>query len=156
MTCTFLYHMSVLKYIMHCFLLIETVLNKMYNREMDTAEKLVSYGSTYLLRNGLNSVHMSLTKLKDVTKSAKVCICLSNGLVVYLEFFCFAIKSESIRNESKVRPVPLPFIPLATLEAPKLRPTPEIQLCGTNVERTAQNRILAIARSRYFKPNLLV
>ena len=65
----------------------------MYNREMDTAAKLVSYGSTYLLRDGLNSVHMSLTKLKDVTKSAKVCICLSYGLVVYLEFFllCYQV-----------------------------------------------------------------
>ena len=63
-----------------------------------------------------------------MTKSAKVCICLSNVLVVYLfnsEFFCF-IMSESIRNGSKVRPVQLPFIPLATLEVPKLHLTPEV------------------------------
>ena len=85
------------------------------------------FRTTYLLRNGLNSVHMSLTKL--VTKSAKVCICLSNVLVVYLfhsEFFCFVIMSESIRNGSKVRPVQLPFIPLATLVAPQLHLTPEV------------------------------
>ena len=77
---------------------------------------------------------------------------------VRLEFFCYVIMSESIRNGSKVRPVQLPFIPLATLEAPKLHLTPEVHfavpMCSA---RTAQNRILAIARnSRYFKPNLLV
>ena len=44
--------------------------------------------------------------LTIVTKSAKVCICLSNVLVVYLfysECSCFVIMSESIRNGSKVR-----------------------------------------------------
>ena len=70
MTCTFLYHMSVLKYIANALLFVNRnkVLNKivkMYNWEMDTAAKWVSYGTTYLLRNRLNSVHMSLTKLKD-------------------------------------------------------------------------------------------
>ena len=102
----------------------------MYNREMDTAAKMVSYGTTNLLRNGLNSVHMSLTELKDSDLiSRSVCMCFKcSGCVFVLlrNFFCFVIKSESIRNGSKVRPVPLPFIPLATLEVPKLHPTPEI------------------------------
>ena len=58
-----------------------------------------------------------------------MCIRLSSVQDVYLfdsEFFCFVIMSESIRNGSKVRPVQLPFIPLATLEAPKLHLTPEV------------------------------
>ena len=95
------------------------------------------FRTTYLLRNGLNSVHMSLTKLKDrVTKSAKVCICLSNVLVVYLfdsEFFCFLFMSEGIHNGSKVRPVQLPFIPLATLRGPEAPPHTGSPLCGSNV-----------------------
>ena len=48
----------------------------MYKWEMDTAVKFVSYGTTYLLRNGLNSVHMSLTKLKDsdyISRSVYMC-----------------------------------------------------------------------------------
>ena len=55
----------------------------MYNREMDTA-KWVSSGTTYLLLNGKNTVHMSLTKLKE---SAKVCICVSSVLVVWNFFY---------------------------------------------------------------------
>ena len=31
---------------------------KLYNREMDTVAKWVSSGTTYLLQNGLNSVHL--------------------------------------------------------------------------------------------------
>ena len=105
----------------------------MYNREMGTAAKMVSYGTTNLLRNGLNSVHMSLTELKDsdlISRSVYMCFKCS-GCVFTRNFFCFVIKSESIRNGSKVRPVPLPFIPLATLEVPKLHRTPEIHFAVT-------------------------
>ena len=77
------------------------------------------FRTTYLLRNGLNSVHMSLTKLKDSDyKSAKVCIMsfkCSGCVFVQLGIFLLCYHSESIRNGSKVRPVQLPFIPLATL-----------------------------------------
>ena len=122
---------------MHRFLKVLNQTVKLYNREIETAAKWVSSVTTYLLLKGKNIVRMSVTKLKDiVTESAKVCICGSNVLVVYLfysDIFCFLIKSESSRNGSRVRPVPLPFIPLATPRGPELHPTPEVQLCGTTV-----------------------
>ena len=52
---------------------------------MDTA-KWVSSVATYLLRNGKDIVHMSLTKLKIATKSAIVCMWVSSVLVVYLYY----------------------------------------------------------------------
>ena len=111
---------------------------KMYNREMDKVAKWVSYGTTYLLRNGLNSVLMSLTKLKDsdyISRSVYMCFKCSGCVFVRLRIFvCFVIKSDGIHIGSKVRPVPLPFIPLATYprgpEAPSHTGSP---LCGTNV-----------------------
>ena len=51
---------------------------KLYNREVDTAVKWVS---TYLLRAKHSLYVANKTK---VSKSAKVCICGSNVLVVYL------------------------------------------------------------------------
>ena len=60
--------MTILKYsrIKNALLIfIKTgVLNK-NNREMDTV-KWESSGTTYILLNGKNSVHMSLTKLNDI------------------------------------------------------------------------------------------
>ena len=101
---------------------------KLYNREMDTAANWVSSGD-YL--SSLKWAKLSsYVSNRIVTKSAKVCIAMcfkcSGCVFVLLAFFCFVIKSESIRNGSKLRPVPLPFIPLATLEAPKLHLTPEV------------------------------
>ena len=70
---------------------------------MDTAKRVSSGTTTYLLRNGKNTVHMSPI---EVTISAIVNICVSSVLVVYLfnsDIFCFLLNSESSRNSSKVR-----------------------------------------------------
>ena len=100
---------------------------------MDTAKR-VSSGTTYLLRNGKNTVHMSQIELKEcnyISYSVYMCFGCS-GCVYYvqLRLFCFLLNSESSRNGSKVRRGPFPFIPLATLdvEAPPYTGSP---LCGT-------------------------
>ena len=97
---------------------------------MDTAKR-VSSGTTYLLRNGKNTVHMSPIELKECNYISYICV--SSVLVVYMfnsDIFCFLLNFESSRNGSKVRRGPFPFIPLATLEveAPPYTGSP---LCGT-------------------------
>ena len=80
---------------------------------MDTAKR-VSSGTTYLLRNGKNTVHMSPIELKECNY---ISYSVSSVLVVYMfnsDIFCFLLNSESSRNGSKVRRGPFPFIPLAT------------------------------------------
>ena len=80
---------------------------------------------------------MSLTKLKDSDyKSAKVCICVSSILVVYLfysGFFCFLsnlTEPERVKGQASSSP----FIPLATPTGLKLHPKTEVyyavQLCS--------------------------
>ena len=85
---------------------------------MDTVKR-VSSGTTYLLRNGKNTVHMSPIELKECNYiSYSIYMCVSSVLVVYMfnsDIFCFLLNSESSRNGSKVRRGPFPFIPLATL-----------------------------------------
>ena len=71
----------------------------MYNREMDTAAKMVSYGTTYLLRNGLNSVHMSLTELKDsdlISRSVYMCFKCSGCVFVLLGIFVALLSSLKV------------------------------------------------------------
>ena len=65
MTCTYLYHMTILKKNKAPLFKSFKSTVKLYNREIDTAAKWVSSGTTYVLRNGKNTVHMSRTKLKD-------------------------------------------------------------------------------------------
>ena len=80
---------------------------------MDTAKR-VSSGTTYLLRNGKNKVHMSPIELNECNY---ISICVSSVLVVYLfnsDIFCFLVNSGSSHNGSMVRRGPFPFIPLAT------------------------------------------
>ena len=50
---------------------------------MDTAKR-VSSGTTYLLRNGKNTVHMSPTELQKCNYISIVYICVSGVLVVYM------------------------------------------------------------------------
>ena len=81
---------------------------------MDTAKR-VSSGTTYLLRNGKNTVHMSPIELikecNYISYSVYMCFKCSGCVYVQLGHF---LNSESSRNGSKVRRGPFPFIPLAT------------------------------------------
>ena len=64
---------------------------------MDTAER-VSSGTTYILRNGKNTVHMSPIELKECNYISYSVYIYSSVLVVYLfnsDIFCFLINSES-------------------------------------------------------------
>ena len=100
---------------------------------MDTAKRVYS-GTTYLLRNGKNTVHMSPIEPKECNYIS-YSVCVSSVLVVYLfnsDIFGLLLNSESSRNGSKVRRDPFPFIPLATpLEVSKLHPTPEVHCAVT-------------------------
>ena len=79
---------------------------KLYNREMGSVKR-VSPGTV-----------------------TRVCICVSNVMVVYVFYLGVFLlsyrKSESSQNGSRVRPVPFPFIPLATPRGPMLHPTTEV------------------------------
>ena len=80
---------------------------------MDTAKR-VSSGTTDLLRNGKNTMHMSPIELKEcnyISYSVYMCFKCSGCVFVQLGFL---LNSESSRNGSKVSLGPFPFIPLAT------------------------------------------
>ena len=114
---------------------------KLYNREMDTA-KWVSSGTTYLLRNGQNTVNMSLIKLKECVYVFQVfwlCIVLLRIFVAFL-YLKVAVMSQRSGH----------FFPFYTPTDPKLHPHRKSTLrysCNA-----PQNRILTIARSRSFNP----
>ena len=98
---------------------------------MDTA-KWVSSGTTYILRNGKNTVHMSPIELMEcnyISYSVYIFYKCTGGVFVQLGNFLLFI-SESSRNGSKVRRGPFPFIPLATLEV-EGPPSTGSPLCGT-------------------------
>ena len=83
---------------------------------MDTAKR-VSSGTTYILRNGKNTVHMSPIELKEcnyISYSVYMFFKCSGCVFVQLGHFLLSYNSESSRNGSKVRRGPFPFIPLAT------------------------------------------
>ena len=99
---------------------------------MDTAKRVFS-GTTYILRNGKNTVHMSPIELMEcncISYSVYMFFNCSGCVFVQLGNFLLFINSESSRNGSKIRRGPFPFIPLATLEveAPPYTGSP---LCGT-------------------------
>ena len=96
---------------------------------MDTAKR-VSSGTTYLLKNGKNTVHMSPIELKEcnyISYSVYMCFKCSGCVMFNSDIFCFLLNFESSRNGSKVRRGPFPFIPLE-VEAPPYTGSP---LCGT-------------------------
>ena len=71
-------------------------------------ENCVTFGGG---RGGVKTCDVIFSKIVWRTKSAKVCICVSSVLVMYMfysEFF-FLIKSESSHNGSKVKPVAFPY-----------------------------------------------